>query len=76
VRQQLVQIVLETAVAMREVPDFIEWQRADFRVFQRRRLTRVNVGIDSIQTDDLACHVVTGNLLTSVLRTHHGLART
>jgi hypothetical protein len=73
--KQPVQIVLEAAVLPAQRRKALEWQHTDFHVFERDRLAAVHVRADAVGADNLAGHVVAGNLIVPVLRQQHRLAR-
>ena len=59
----------------RQVLQPLERQHADLGVLERDRLAAVAVGADAVHADDVAEHVVAGDLLAAVLGEHRGLER-
>ncbi len=64
--QDLVQIVLQRFHVASEILQAIEWQDTNFGVLQRDRFAVVAFGCDAIHADDVAQHVITGDLLVPI----------
>ena len=70
------QIMLKANVLPAESLETIERQYADLGIFECHSLARILVVADAIDADDLAGHMVTGDLILRVLGKRDCLERT
>ena len=72
----LVQVTLQAGQFAAQLFQPVEWDFADFAVFQCHGIAGVGVGADRVQPDDLAGHLEAGHLFAPVLMQHLGLEET
>jgi hypothetical protein len=58
--------MLESNVLAPECLQPMERQHAHLGVFERHRLALIAIGADAVDSDDLASHVVAGNLVVAI----------
>ena len=68
------EIVLQRGNGARKLLEAVEGDRADFGVLERDGFAAVPVGADAVQAEEVAEHVIAGDLLAPVLGEDGGLA--